>query len=295
MQKMTPTTPGGDPSQQKMMQFMPLIFGFMFYNLSSGLVLYYLTSNLVGIAQQWFFNQTSLAAVAAQSVAAAEKEKGWQEVDSDSPKYSVSSVGSRIEQFPAVLVWISAGFRMGYELADGDATDDDFETPDVVVKFTGPDVEYLLANRAELLLALEHVTMEALRMPSEDHSRISFDANDYRLLRIEELRMSAAAAAEKVKRTGQPFRFNPMNSRERRVIHLALRNETDAAQRIERIGRVSARGGVSGGHAELPELPPPAYPRRDGPSGGGRGDFGRDRGGPGRGDRGGRPQRRGRR
>ena len=40
MQKMTPTTTGGDPSQQKMMQFMPLMFGFMFYNLSSGLVLY---------------------------------------------------------------------------------------------------------------------------------------------------------------------------------------------------------------------------------------------------------------
>ena len=55
MQKMTPTTPGGDASQQKMMQFMPLILGFMFYNFSSGLVLYYLTSNLVGIAQQCVF------------------------------------------------------------------------------------------------------------------------------------------------------------------------------------------------------------------------------------------------
>ena len=28
--------------------------------------------------------------------------------------------------------------------------------------------------------ALEHVTMEMLRMPSDDHSRLSFDANDYR-------------------------------------------------------------------------------------------------------------------
>jgi YidC/Oxa1 family membrane protein insertase len=58
MQKMTPTT-GGDPNQQRMMMFMPLIFGFMFYNLPSGVVLYYLTSNLVGIAQQWFFNKTA--------------------------------------------------------------------------------------------------------------------------------------------------------------------------------------------------------------------------------------------
>ena len=47
------------------------------------------------------------------------------------------------------------------------------------------------------------------------------------LLRIEELRLSASAAAEKVKRTGSPFFFNPMNSRERRVIHLALRGETE--------------------------------------------------------------------
>jgi len=75
VQKMTPATAGADPNQQRMMQFMPLIFGFMFYNLSSGLVLYYLTSNLVGIAQQWFFNRTSLAAVAVESVQPPKKKK----------------------------------------------------------------------------------------------------------------------------------------------------------------------------------------------------------------------------
>jgi len=67
MQKMTPQ-PAGDPTQQKMMMFMPLLFGFMFYNFPSGLVLYYLTSNLVSMLQQWFFNKTSLANVAAESV-----------------------------------------------------------------------------------------------------------------------------------------------------------------------------------------------------------------------------------
>ena len=120
----------------------------------------------------------------------------------------------------------------------------------MVVKFTGPDVDLLLANRAELLLALEHVTMEMLRMPSEDHSRISFDANDYRLLRIEELRLSAMTAAEKVKRTGEPFRFNPMNSRERRVIHLALRDETARAQRKQRLRAGPAGGGLSRRHGQ---------------------------------------------
>jgi spoIIIJ-associated protein len=128
-------------------------------------------------------------------------------------------------------------------------------------------------------------------MPSEDHSRISFDANDYRALRIEELRMSAAAAAEKVKRTGQPFRFNPMNSRERRVIHLALRNETEVRSESSGSGGYRQVVVYPAGMASLPELPPPAFaPRRDGPFGVPRRDSGRDRGGP---DKGGRPQRRG--
>ncbi|MEK7409229.1 MAG: membrane protein insertase YidC [Acidobacteriota bacterium] len=74
MQKMTPTT-SADPAQQKLMLFMPLVFGFMFYHFSSGLVLYWLTSNLVGIAQQWFINKTSpVPAVVVQSEA--KKKKG---------------------------------------------------------------------------------------------------------------------------------------------------------------------------------------------------------------------------
>jgi YidC/Oxa1 family membrane protein insertase len=55
-QKMTPS-PGMDPAQQKMMMFMPLVLGYMFYYQSAGLVLYWLTGGLVGIAQQWLLNR----------------------------------------------------------------------------------------------------------------------------------------------------------------------------------------------------------------------------------------------
>lgn len=57
-QKMTPT-PGVDPSQQKVMMIMPMIFGYIFWFLSSGLVLYYLTSNVVAIARQMILNRIS--------------------------------------------------------------------------------------------------------------------------------------------------------------------------------------------------------------------------------------------
>jgi len=181
-------------------------------------------------------------------------------------KYSVASIGSRIDAFLRATLQ-AGGFRINFNIGDVETADGDFETPDVVVKFSGPDVDVLLTNRAELLLALEHVTMEMLRMPSEDHSRISFDANDYRLLRLEELRLSATAAAEKVKRTGVPFRFNPMNSRERRVIHMSLRGET--AVRSESLGSGPTRQVIvyPAGMASLPEPPRAAFPagRSDGP------------------------------
>jgi YidC/Oxa1 family membrane protein insertase len=50
-QKMTPTP--GDPAQAKIMMFLPIIFTFMFINFPSGLVLYWLTNNLLSIGQQY--------------------------------------------------------------------------------------------------------------------------------------------------------------------------------------------------------------------------------------------------
>jgi spoIIIJ-associated protein len=103
-----------------------------------------------------------------------------------------------------------------------------------------------------------------------------------------------------VKHTGEHFRFNPMNSRERRVIHLSLRNE--AAVRSESCGAGPGRHVVvyPAGMASLPEPPHSLEPPRrsmydgprpameHGPGGPPRGDR-RDRGG--RGDRGGRSDR----
>jgi YidC/Oxa1 family membrane protein insertase len=60
MQKMTPM-PTVDPNQQRMMMMMPIFLGVMFYNLASGLVLYFLVASLVGIAQQIFINKTVAA------------------------------------------------------------------------------------------------------------------------------------------------------------------------------------------------------------------------------------------
>lgn len=54
-QKMSP--PMGDPTQAKMMMFMPVIFTFIFINFSSGLVLYWLVNNILSIGQQYYIQK----------------------------------------------------------------------------------------------------------------------------------------------------------------------------------------------------------------------------------------------
>jgi len=54
-QKMTPST--ADPTQQKIMLLMPVVFTFLFLSFPSGLVLYWLINNIFGIAQQFYINQ----------------------------------------------------------------------------------------------------------------------------------------------------------------------------------------------------------------------------------------------
>ncbi len=173
-------------------------------------------------------------------------------------KYTVAETGPRIEEF-LKQVFQLAGFQLAFTVAEGETPHPDFENPDLMVRFTGADVDLLLGNKAELLLALEQLTMEAIGMAPEEHSRICFDANDRRILRIEELRMSAQAASDRVKKSRQPFHFSPMNSRERRILHLALRDETDV--RSESVGEGPIRQVVIV-PAEMKTLPEPVIPPR---------------------------------
>jgi YidC/Oxa1 family membrane protein insertase len=52
---MTPV--GGDPMQQKVMLWMPVIFTFLFLSFPSGLVIYWLFNNIISIGQQYYINK----------------------------------------------------------------------------------------------------------------------------------------------------------------------------------------------------------------------------------------------
>jgi len=110
------------------------------------------------------------------------------------------------------------------------------ESLEYVVDFAGADTDLLLERNGALLDALEHVVLKAVRLREEHLRRITFDCNDWRRLRTEELKLTAQVAAERVLESGDPFALSPMSPRERRIIHLALRDRPNLRTASEGAG-----------------------------------------------------------
>src|SRR5712675_2237182 len=138
------------------------------------------------------------------------------------------AAAKKINEFLQAVV-THGGLRLKYRIiVDPPLPENrDWEKPEILVDFAGPDSALLLDRGGELLRSLELLTFEMLRLPSGEHEKISFDCQNHRSIRLEELRTAASVAAEKVRRTGTPYEFAPMSSRERRIVHLALRDQTD--------------------------------------------------------------------
>ena len=118
----------------------------------------------------------------------------------------------------------AARFSLKFQIEPATFRDPETGTPEIVVNFSGQDTDMLLERGGELLAAIEHLAVKFLDLTPEERLSIAFDCDDYKSVRAEELRLTAATAAERVERTGQPFALNPMDPRERRIVHLALRD-----------------------------------------------------------------------
>ncbi|HEY1801412.1 MAG TPA: R3H domain-containing nucleic acid-binding protein [Terriglobales bacterium] len=138
------------------------------------------------------------------------------------------AAANKINEFLQAVV-SKGGLRLKYRIIVDPiiAGDRDWENPEILVEFLGPDSTLLLERGGELLRALELLALEMLRLQSGEHEKIIFDCMNQRSMRLEELRSAADVAAEKVRSTGTPYSFSAMSSRERRIVHLAMRDLTD--------------------------------------------------------------------
>jgi spoIIIJ-associated protein len=118
------------------------------------------------------------------------------------------------------------GMRLKYRISAGDGKPEaeDGAVPLLNVELAGPDVSLVTRHNGELLRALETLTVQMLRLDHHEHGLVSFDAGNFKALRAQELRLAAETAAEKVRQSGIPYSFPPMNSHERRQLHMICRS-----------------------------------------------------------------------
>ena len=172
------------------------------------------------------------------------------------------------------------GMRLKFRITAGDGARDPegLEGRQIYVELGGPDVPLVTQHNGELLRALETLAAQMLRLEQREHDLISFDAGNFKALRAQELRLQAETAAERVIRTGVPYAFPPMNSRERRLMHMAFKEIAGVETASSGEGPERFLAVYPEGKTDLPVTPPaPSRPR------------GYDRGG--RNDRGGRDRR----
>jgi spoIIIJ-associated protein len=139
-----------------------------------------------------------------------------------------AAAAQKIAEFLKMLI-IQGGLRLKYRITAGAGAADPagLESREIYVELAGPDAGLLTQRGGELLRALEHVASKILRLESEEHEIVSFDAENFKALRAQEMKLAADTAAERVRHSGQPYAFAPMNSRERRMLHLAFRDYDD--------------------------------------------------------------------
>ena len=138
------------------------------------------------------------------------------------------AAAKKIDEFLSGVV-VHGGLRLKYRITvDPPLPEErDWEKPEILVELAGPDSTLLLEHGGELLRSLELLALEMLRLSGNEHEKVCFDCMNRRSMRLEELRTAANVAAERVRKSGAPYDFAPMSSRERRIVHLALRDHDD--------------------------------------------------------------------
>jgi spoIIIJ-associated protein len=96
------------------------------------------------------------------------------------------------------------------------------EEPEIVVEVTGRDSGRIIGKKGQVLAALQFLTHRVINRPGQDRRHVLVDADGYRLRREASLATMAKRLGKQAVDEGKIITFEPMNPRDRRVVHLAL-------------------------------------------------------------------------
>jgi spoIIIJ-associated protein len=104
------------------------------------------------------------------------------------------------------------------------APDDGEGSPDEIrIELEGPDAGRIIGKKGNVLDAIQYLTARVVIRPGDPRRHIIVDAEGYRARHEDQLAQMARRLAQRVATQGKVITFDPMSARERRIVHMALR------------------------------------------------------------------------
>ena len=133
------------------------------------------------------------------------------------------------------------------------APDDGEGTPEEIrIEIEGPDAGRIIGKQGHVLDAVQYLTARAVVRPGDPRRHVIVDAEGYRARHEDQLSQMARRLAQKVAAEGKVITFDPMSARERRIVHMALRDvkgvrtESTGVEPQRRIQIIPDKGGGTG-------------------------------------------------
>lgn len=105
------------------------------------------------------------------------------------------------------------------------APNDGEGTPDEIrIEIEGPDAGRIIGKKGNVLDAIQYLTARVVVRPGEARRHVIVDAEGYRARHEDQLAQMARRLAQRVATEGKVITFDPMSARERRIVHMALRD-----------------------------------------------------------------------
>jgi spoIIIJ-associated protein len=105
------------------------------------------------------------------------------------------------------------------------APDDGEGSPDEIrIELEGPDAGRIIGKKGNVLDAIQYLTARVVVRPGEARRHVIVDAEGYRARHEDQLAQMARRLAQRVATEGKVITFDPMSARERRIVHMALRD-----------------------------------------------------------------------
>gem|GEM_PF-542839 len=98
---------------------------------------------------------------------------------------------------------------------------------ELLAEVSGGDAGRLIGKGGRTLAALEQIVNAVVNRAGEEPIRINVDVGGYKRRRDERLTKQARAAADQVRKLGEPVELEPMSAAERRIIHMAVADDPD--------------------------------------------------------------------